>query len=141
GLADRVLEAAGGPVDGVADFVGGVLDDTLAVLAEGGTHASVADPSVAEHGGRYIWGRPDGAETARLGLLADEAQRTVDVAGTYGRGLVADAFKDSAVGHVRGKLVIVPRVADSSAPQRGGRGRAQCGFDHLGTGAWCLVRG
>src|SRR5699024_11889910 len=48
GLADRVLEAAGGPVDGVADFVGGVLDDTVAVLAEGGTHASVADPSVAE---------------------------------------------------------------------------------------------
>ena len=108
GLADRVLEAAGGPVDGVADFVGGVLDDTVAVLAEGGTHASVADPSVAEHGGRYIWVRPDGAETARLGLLADEGQLTVDVAWTYGLDEVPQAFKDSAAGHVRGKLVIVP---------------------------------
>jgi NADPH:quinone reductase-like Zn-dependent oxidoreductase len=36
GLVERVLEAADGKVDGVADFVGGVLDDTLAVLTEGG---------------------------------------------------------------------------------------------------------
>ncbi|MCU4296660.1 NADP-dependent oxidoreductase [Brevibacterium permense] len=108
GLVERVLEAAGGKVDGVADFVGGVLDDTLAVLAEGGAHASVADPSVAEHGGRYIWVRPDGSETARLGLLVDEGKLTVDVAGTYGLDDVPRAFKDSATGHVRGKLVIVP---------------------------------
>ncbi|WP_166826768.1 NADP-dependent oxidoreductase [Brevibacterium limosum] len=108
GLVERVLEAAGGKVDGVADFVGGVLDNTLAVLAEGGAHASVADPSVAEHGGRYIWVRPDGSETARLGLLVDEGKLTVDVAGTYGLDQVPQAFKDSATGHVRGKLVIVP---------------------------------
>ena len=108
GLVERVLDAAGGKVDGVADFVGGVLDDTLAVLTEGGPHASVADPSVAEHGGRYIWVRPDGSETARLGLLVDEGKLTVDVAGTYGVDDVPQAFKDSATGHVRGKLVIVP---------------------------------
>ena len=108
GLVERVLDAAGGKVDGVADFVGGVLDDALAVLTEGGPHASVADPSVAEHGGRYIWVRPDGSETARLGLLVDEGKLTVDVAGTYGLDDVPQAFKDSATGHVRGKLVIVP---------------------------------
>jgi NADPH:quinone reductase-like Zn-dependent oxidoreductase len=108
GLVERVLEVADGKVDGVADFVGGVLDDTLAVLAEGGPHASVADPSVAEHGGRYIWVRPDGSETARLGLLVDEGKLTVTVAGTYGLDDVPQAFKDSATGHVRGKLVIVP---------------------------------
>ncbi|AZU00017.1 MULTISPECIES: NADP-dependent oxidoreductase [Brevibacterium] len=108
GLVERVLEAAGGKVDGVADFVGGVLDDTLAVLAEDGSHASVTDPSVAEHGGRHIWVRPDGSETARLGLLVDEGKLTVDVAGTYGLDQVPQAFKDSATGHVRGKLVIVP---------------------------------
>ena len=108
GLVERVLDAAGGKVDGVADFVGGVLDDTLAVLTEGGPHASVADPSVAEHGGRYIWVRPDGSETARLGLLVDEGKLTVDLAATYGLDEVPRAFKDSATGHVRGKLVIVP---------------------------------
>lgn len=108
GLVERVLEVADGKVDGVADFVGGVLDDTLAVLDEGGPHASVADPSVAEHGGRYIWVRPDGSETARLGLLVDEGKLTVTVAGTYGLDDVPQAFKDSATGHVRGKLVVVP---------------------------------
>ncbi|UVI37044.1 NADP-dependent oxidoreductase [Brevibacterium spongiae] len=108
GLAERVLAAAGGKVDGVADFVGGVLDDTLAVLAEDGSHASVADPTVAEHGGRYIWVRPDGDETARLGLLVDEGKLSVDIAQTYGLDEVPQAFKDSATGHVRGKLVIVP---------------------------------
>ncbi|MGC3023382.1 NADP-dependent oxidoreductase [Brevibacterium sp. FAM 24630] len=108
GMVERVLDAAGGKVDGVADFVGEVLDETLAVLADGGSHASVADPSVAEHGGRYIWVRPDGAETARLGLLADEGKLSVEVAKTYGLDEVAQAFKDSATGHVRGKLVIVP---------------------------------
>lgn len=108
GMVERVLDTAGGKVDGVADFVGEVLDETLAVLADGGSHASVADPSVAEHGGRYIWVRPDGAETARLGLLADEGKLSVEVAKTYGLDEVAQAFKDSATGHVRGKLVIVP---------------------------------
>ncbi|MGO3180221.1 MAG: NADP-dependent oxidoreductase [Brevibacterium linens] len=108
GLVERVLEAAGGKVDGVADFVGGVLDDTLAVLAEDGSHASVTDPSVAEHGGRHIWVRPDGSETARLGLLVDEGKLTVAVTGTYGLDDVPQAFKDSATGHVRGKLIIVP---------------------------------
>lgn len=108
GMVERVLDAAGGKVDGVADFVGEALNETLAVLADGGSHASVADPSVAEHGGRYIWVRPDGAETARLGLLADEGKLSVEVAKTYGLDEVAQAFKDSATGHVRGKLVIVP---------------------------------
>lgn len=108
GMVERVLDTAGGKVDGVADFVGEVLGETLAVLADGGSHASVADPSVAEHGGRYIWVRPDGAETARLGLLADEGKLSVEVAKTYGLDEVAQAFKDSATGHVRGKLVIVP---------------------------------
>ncbi|TGD13622.1 NADP-dependent oxidoreductase [Brevibacterium sp. S111] len=108
GMVERVLDTAGGKVDGVADFVGEALNETLAVLADGGSHASVADPSVAEHGGRYIWVRPDGAETARLGLLADEGKLSVEVAKTYGLDEVAQAFKDSATGHVRGKLVIVP---------------------------------
>jgi NADPH:quinone reductase-like Zn-dependent oxidoreductase len=108
GLVERVLEVNGGPVDRVADFVGGVLEDTLAVLAEDGMHASVADPTVAEHDGRYIWVRPDGAETAHLGMLVDEGKISVDVAGTYGLDDVPQAFKDSATGHIRGKLVIVP---------------------------------
>lgn len=108
GVADRILSVAGGPVDAVADFVGGQLDTTLAVLRDGGRHASIADGSVAEHGGRYIWVRPDGAELDRLAELVDRGQLTVEVAQTFPLDGVADAFRASASGHTRGKLVIVP---------------------------------
>lgn len=108
GLADRVLERADGPIDGVVDFVGEMLETTLAVLKAGGAHASVADPTVAEHGGRYIWVRPYGAETARLVEFVDSGELTVEVAQTFSLDRVPEAFRTSAEGHTRGKLVIVP---------------------------------
>lgn len=108
GLSQRVLELAGGPIDGVVDFVGEQLETTLAVLKDGGAHASVADPSVAEHGGRYIWVRPYGSETARLVDLVESGKLRVEVADTFGLDQVPEAFKASATGHIRGKLVIVP---------------------------------
>lgn len=108
GLADRVRAVASGPVDAVADFVGGQLAVTLAVLRDGGAHASVADGSVAEHGGRYVWVRPDGAETARLVELAERGSLRVEVAATFPLGGVADAFRMSQTRHTRGKIVIVP---------------------------------
>ncbi|MDQ4212578.1 NADP-dependent oxidoreductase [Microbacterium capsulatum] len=108
GLVDRVRALADGPVDAVADFVGGQLDTTLAVLRDGGRHASVADASVVEHGGRWIWVRPDGSETARLAELAAGGQLRVEVAQTFPLDRVADAFRASMTGHTRGKLVIVP---------------------------------
>ena len=106
GLADRVRALAPDGVDAVADFVGGVLDDTLAVLAEGGRHASVADPSVIEQGGSWVWVRPDGEELQWLADLAARGGLVVDVAGSYELDAVADAFARSQEGHVRGKLVI-----------------------------------
>jgi NADPH:quinone reductase-like Zn-dependent oxidoreductase len=106
GLVDRVRGIAPDGVDAVADFVGGVLDDTLAVLKEGGRHASITDPSVAEHGGSWIWVRPDGEELQWLADRAADGRLVVDVAGTYGLDDVARAFARSQEGHVSGKLVI-----------------------------------
>ncbi len=113
GLADRVRDLAGGPVDAVADFVGGQLETTLAVLRDGGAHASVADAAVADpelgdRRGRYIWVRPDGAETSRLAELAERGRLTVEVAETFPLERVADAFRASMTGRTRGKLIIVP---------------------------------
>lgn len=108
GLAERVREIAGGPVDAVADFVGGMLDTTLDVLADGGMHVSIADGSVTKHGGRHIWVRPDGTQTARLAQLADAGELEVEIAETFPLDGVADAFRASQSGHTRGKLVIVP---------------------------------
>ena len=108
GLAERVLALNGGPVDAVADFAGGMLDVTLAVLADDGVHVSIADPSVAQHGGRNIWVRPDGEQTARLAAMAAEGVLKVEIAKTFPLEGVADAFRASQTHHVRGKLVIVP---------------------------------
>ena len=106
GLADRVRALAPEGVDAVADFVGGVLDTTLAVLAEGGRHASIADASVAQAGGSYVWVRPDGVELAELGDLADAGALAVPVARTFPLEELADAFRFSAEGHAAGKVVV-----------------------------------
>lgn len=109
GLAERVRALAGGPVDAVADFVGGQLEATLAVLRADGPHVSVADDSVVEHGGRIIWVRVDGVETARLAELARSGVLRVEIAGTFGLEEVGDAFRASRTGRTRGKLVILPQ--------------------------------
>jgi NADPH:quinone reductase-like Zn-dependent oxidoreductase len=108
GLVGRVLEAAPGGVSAVADFVGGELETTLQVLAANGRHASVADRSVEEHGGAWIWVRPDGAKLAELADLCDRAALAVDVSGTFGLEEAGAAFDLSRAGHTHGKLVIVP---------------------------------
>ena len=106
GLVERVRELAPQGVDVVADFVGEVLDDTLAVLAEGGRHGSVADGSVAEKGGLYAWVRPNAADLQALSDLADEGKLTVPVAASFPLEETAKAFELSQGGHVRGKIAI-----------------------------------
>ncbi|HLT59560.1 MAG TPA: NADP-dependent oxidoreductase [Microlunatus sp.] len=108
GLADRVRALAPDGVDAVADFVGGQLEATLAVLRPGGRHVSIVDPAVQEHGGSIVWVRPDGAETARLAELAAAGKLRVEIAGTFGLDRVGEAFDLSRAGHTRGKLIIVP---------------------------------
>ncbi|MBW5485170.1 NADP-dependent oxidoreductase [Streptomyces bambusae] len=106
GLADRVRALAPDGVSVVADFVGGVLDVTLAVLAEGGRHASIADHSVMGAGGQWMWVRPSGRDLTELGRLADAGQLTVTVARTFPLGALAEAFELSQAGHTAGKIVI-----------------------------------
>ncbi|MFJ6718248.1 MULTISPECIES: NADP-dependent oxidoreductase [unclassified Streptomyces] len=106
GLADRVRELAPEGVDVVADFVGGVLDVTRAVLAEGGRHASIADHTVLGAGGQWMWVRPDASDLTELGRLADSGLLTVPVAETFPLARLAAAFELSQAGHTAGKIVI-----------------------------------
>lgn len=106
GLAERVRALAPDGVDIVADFVGGVLDATLAVLADGGAHASIADPGVLEAGGQWMWVHPNASDLAALAALADSGAVTVQVAATFGLDDVPAAFALSREGHTRGKIVI-----------------------------------
>ncbi|UQX04833.1 NADP-dependent oxidoreductase [Streptomyces sp. RerS4] len=106
GLAGRVRDLAPGGVTVVADFVGGVLDATLAVLGEGGRHASIADHTVLGAGGQWMWVRPVAEDLTALGRLADDGRLTVDVAATYPLSDLAAAFALSQEGHTAGKIVI-----------------------------------
>ncbi|RDI66722.1 NADP-dependent oxidoreductase [Nocardia pseudobrasiliensis] len=108
GEVERIRALAPDGVTAVADFVGGQLDTTLAILATGGRHASIADGEVEKHGGHVIWVRPDGAKLTELAALADRGALTVEVARTFGLDEVGAAFDASRTGHTRGKLVIVP---------------------------------
>jgi NADPH:quinone reductase-like Zn-dependent oxidoreductase len=108
GVVERIKALRPDGVTAAADFVGGQLETTLAVLAPGGRHVSIADPSVGRHGGAWIWVRPDGAKLAELGALVDAGKLTVEVAQTYPLDKVGAAFEASRGGHTRGKLVIVP---------------------------------
>lgn len=106
GLAGRVRDLAPDGVTVVADFVGGVLDTTLEVLAEGGRHASIADHTVLGAGGQWMWVRPVGADLAELGRLADAGQLTVTVAESFPLADLAAAFALSQAGHTAGKIVV-----------------------------------
>ncbi|MGW6411754.1 NADP-dependent oxidoreductase [Streptomyces vinaceus] len=106
GLVDRVRALAPDGVTVVADFVGGVLDVTQAVLAEGGRHASIADPSVLGAGGQWMWVRPDAGGLAELGRLADAGKLKVTVAKTFPLAQLAEAFELSQTGRTAGKIVL-----------------------------------
>ena len=110
GLPERLAEVAPDGVDAVADLVGGVLDASLTVLREGGRIASITDPAVEQHGGRWVWVRPDGERLAQLLTEVAEGRLTVDIDRTFPLEEVAQAFAVSREGAAQGKLVIA--VAD-----------------------------
>ncbi len=106
GSVERIRALAPEGVDVVADFVGGVIDVTSAVLAPGGRHASIADSEVLEAGGQWMWVRPSAPDLTQLARLADEGELKVTVARTFPLEELAEAFRLSQTGHVAGKIAI-----------------------------------
>ncbi len=106
GLADRVLALAPDGVDVVADFIGGVLPVTQAVLRDGGRHASIVDDSVQQAGGHYIWVRPSGEDLQKLADMAGEGKLTVPVAERFPLEKAAEAMRLNQTGHAPGKVIL-----------------------------------
>ena len=113
GLEGRVHEYAQGGVTAVADFAGGVLSQTLAVLASHGRHISIADPDVLDPevegpAGQFIWVRPDGARLEHLLGKAADGTLQVDVSHSYPLEQAGEALKVSRAGQAEGKLLVDP---------------------------------
>lgn len=106
GLPERVRELAPDGVDVVVDLVGGVVEQTLAVLAGGGRHASIADDAVEAHGGTWMWVRPSAEDLTQLSRLVDGGAVQVELARTVPLDEAAEAYRLSAQGHVRGKIAV-----------------------------------
>ena len=113
GLGERIVEAAPEGLDAVVDLVGG--DDwkaSLPHLKTPGRVASVADNTVKEHGGRYVFVRPNPVHLLALTELVEAGRVKPILADTFPLERASDAFRRSMEGHVRGKLAIT--VGDQS---------------------------
>jgi NADPH2:quinone reductase len=108
GLVDRVRAIAPDGVDVALDFVGGeAVAASAELLADGGTIASITDPTArTEHGGQYVWVRPSTADLDALTALFDAGKLTVEVAQVFDLADAADAHRASETGHTRGKVVV-----------------------------------
>ncbi|MFS0705697.1 NADP-dependent oxidoreductase [Cellulomonas sp. 179-A 9B4 NHS] len=108
GLVDRVRALAPQGVDVVLDYGSDdLVPTTRAVLADGGTVASIVDAAARDElGGHYVWVRPSTADLDALSALADAGRLRVDVAEVFDLADAAAAHEASASGHVRGKVVV-----------------------------------
>ncbi|MGW2343274.1 NADP-dependent oxidoreductase [Streptomyces sp. NPDC001661] len=108
GLADRVTELAPEGIGAALDFVGGeeAVDTSLRLLDRADRFASIVEAEAAEKGGHYVWVRPDPADLTALAGLADAGKLTVPVARVLPLAEAAEAWRLSAEGHTRGKLVL-----------------------------------
>lgn len=107
GLADRVRALAPAGVDAALDFVGGgAVEVSQELLDRRERVLSVVDHEVTAKGGRYLFVRPDAAQLTALGDLADAGKLTVHVARSLPLAEAAEAWRLSAEGRTRGKIVL-----------------------------------
>ncbi len=109
GLADRVRALAPDGVDAVLDFAGKVTELSIALLKKRDRPhriVSIIDPAINAAGGRYVFVRPNTADLASLGALADAGKLTVPVAETYPLAQAGEAMLRNKAGAVTGKIAI-----------------------------------
>jgi len=111
GVGDRVLTAAGGPVDAVFDVAGKTpVEDLVALVPEPSQVVTIANFTAAAAGARVTGGGGDSHPMEALALIADllAQNKLVITVQTFPFARAAEAYRISKDGHVRGKLVLVP---------------------------------
>ena len=111
GVADRVRDAAGGPVDGVFDVAGKTpVQELVSLVPEPSRVLSIANFAAGQAGARVSGGDADSRPMEALAEVAEllAQNKLVIKIQTFPFDRAAEAFTISQGGHARGKLVLVP---------------------------------
>ena len=111
GLAERVRDAAGGPVDAVLDVAGkSPVDELIGLVPEPSQVVSIANFAAGQAGARVTGGGADSHPMQALAQVADllAENKLVIKVQTFPFDRAAEAYRISQSGHVRGKLVLIP---------------------------------
>ncbi len=111
GVADRVREAAGGPVDAVLDVAGKTpVEELVGLVSQPSQVVTIANFTAGDAGVQVSTGGADSRPMQAMAEVADllaEGKVRVTVE-TFPFDRAAEAYRISTGGHVRGKLVLVP---------------------------------
>jgi NADPH:quinone reductase-like Zn-dependent oxidoreductase len=111
GVVARVKAAADGVVDAVFDVAGKTpAEDLVSLAPEPSQVVTIARFDAARAGARVTGGGADSQPTEALALVAEllAQNKVVIQVQTFPFERAAEAYRISAGGHVRGKLVLVP---------------------------------
>jgi NADPH:quinone reductase-like Zn-dependent oxidoreductase len=111
GVAGRVRDAAGGPVEAVFDVAGKTpVQDLISLAPEPSQVVTIANYAAGQAGARVTGGGADSRPMEALAQVAEllaQNQLVIKVQ-TFPFARAAEAYRISQSGHVRGKLVLVP---------------------------------
>jgi NADPH:quinone reductase-like Zn-dependent oxidoreductase len=111
GVVARVKAAAAGPVHAVFDVAGKTpAEDLVALVPEASQVVTIANFDAGRAGARVTGGAGDSHPMEALALVAEllAQNKLVITVQTFPFERAAEAYRISAGGHVRGKLVLVP---------------------------------
>jgi NADPH:quinone reductase-like Zn-dependent oxidoreductase len=112
GVADRIRQAAGGPIDAFSDAFGdGYVDLAVELGVRPGRINTIRDWQTATKIGARTYGEGSAACAIIVGELARLAARgelEVPIARTYPLDQVQDAFRELEQGHTPGKIALPP---------------------------------
>jgi NADPH:quinone reductase-like Zn-dependent oxidoreductase len=112
GVADRIRQAAGGPVNAFIDTFGAdYVQLALDLGVEPSRVDTIANFEAVEKYGVKGEGSSAGASSgvlAELARLIADGELEIPIAATFPLAQVQDAYRQLASGHIRGKIVLVP---------------------------------
>jgi NADPH:quinone reductase-like Zn-dependent oxidoreductase len=112
GQAERIREAAGGPIDAFIDtFGGGYVDLAIELGVDPQRINTIADFDAVERLGVHGQGTHAIASSALLAELAElvaDGSLEIPIADTFPLDHVRDAYRELAARHTHGKIVLLP---------------------------------